>query len=219
MIFNPVERSQRRPDNVYASHQFIRPAVGIDLPHQHRQNLEGLRQRARGQSESAFDVFEVQAVGFALLLDFVDQLLPHLGIFSRVRRADDQIALPSGRHQSGLRPAVTVRLGEALDRHARHQKIFENAVFDHFDSLRRDALVVILVPAAQVHAVQAALRGIVNHAEELRQHLLVDLLGKGLPFLIAALAVALQAMPEHFMKENRRRSARKQRRTIERFGQ
>ena len=84
VIFNPVQRGQRRAHDVYAAHQFIRTAVGINLPHQHRQYLERLRQRARGQGESAFDVFEVKAVGLALLLDFVDQLLPQFRIFDRV---------------------------------------------------------------------------------------------------------------------------------------
>ena len=141
---------------------------GINLPHQHRQDLERLRQRARGQGKSAFDVFEVKAVGLALLLDFVDQLLPQLGILYRVGRADDQIALPPGCHQPGLRSPVSVGLGKAIDRHARHQKVLEDAVLDHLHAFRRHALIVILVPAAQVHSVQAALGGIVNHAEELQ---------------------------------------------------
>ena len=62
-------------------------------------------------------------------------------------------------------------------------------------------------------------RGIVNHAEELRQHLLIDLLGEGLPFLLATLAVTFQAVAEHFVKEHCGCSARKQCRTVEGFGQ
>jgi len=65
-----------------------------------------------------------------------------------------------------------------------------------------------------------ALRRDATEAEKkLWQHLLVDLLGEGLPFLLAALSVTFQAMAKHFMKEDCRCPAGKQCRAVEGFRQ
>jgi hypothetical protein len=206
---NAVQRRQRSSHNIDAPHQFIGAAVGINSPHQHRQNLKGLRHAALRQGESPLNVFEVESVGLALLLDFVDQQLPQLRVFGRMRRSDDQIALAAGDHQARLRAPVAVRLGKILDRHARHQKILENPVLDDLDTKSRHALVVVLVPAPEVDTIEGALGGIVGDAEEFRQDLLVDLLGEGLSFLLPALAVSFQPMAEHFVEKHCGRSPRK----------
>jgi hypothetical protein len=198
---NAVQRRQRSSHNIDAPHQFIGAAVGINSPHQHRQNLKGLRHAALRQGESPLNVFEVESVGLALLLDFVDQQLPQLRVFGRMRRSDDQIALAAGDHQARLRAPVAVRLGKILDRHARHQKILQNPILNNLYANSRHALVVVLVPSPEIHAVEGTLGGIVGDAEEFGQDLLVDFFGEGLSFLLATLAVALQPVSEHFVEK------------------
>ena len=73
---NSVQRGQRSTHNVDAAYKFVRPSVGIDPPYQNRQNLECLRHGPLREREAALDVFEIQSVRLALLLDFVNQLLP-----------------------------------------------------------------------------------------------------------------------------------------------
>ncbi len=199
---NTVHGGQGCAHDIDAAHQFVGAPVGVNAPDQHRQNLERLRHGALRQRESSLDIFEIKAVGLALFFNFFDQLLAQFGIFDGARGRNDQVALPPGRHQAGLGTAVSVGIGEVLDGHARHQEIFKNAVLDDFDTGRGHALVVVFIPSAEVEAVELALRGIVDHTEKVGQNWLADFLGESLAFLLAALAVAFEAMSEHFVKED-----------------
>ena len=73
--FDPVQGGHRCSYDIDAPHQFIPAAIGIDLPYQHGQDLERLRQCSGGERKSTFDVLEVKTVGLALLFDFIDQFL------------------------------------------------------------------------------------------------------------------------------------------------
>src|SRR5271154_4588659 len=95
------ESGKRSADNVDTANEFIGATVGINLINDDRQNLECLRQRASGEGKAALDVIEVQAIGLALLLDFVDELLAHLGFGNGLAGGDDQISLAAGGHQAG----------------------------------------------------------------------------------------------------------------------
>src|SRR5215472_3572979 len=97
---------------------------------------------------------------------------------------------------------------EALHRHARHQKPLEDAVGNQLDPLALRSFFVVAVVAAQLHAAERGKRGIVFYAEESRQHRMTDHLGERLALVVSALALALQAMADHLMEENRGRPAR-----------
>src|SRR5580658_11151067 len=56
---DPRESRERRPHNVHTAHQFIGPAVRVNLIDDHRKNLESLWQRPSGQSEASLNVVEV----------------------------------------------------------------------------------------------------------------------------------------------------------------
>jgi len=60
------ECGQGRPHDVYSTYQFIRPAIRKNLVNHQRQHLEGLWLAAAGKGESAGDIVDEQAVGFAL---------------------------------------------------------------------------------------------------------------------------------------------------------
>ena len=126
--------------------------------------MKRLRQLARGDGEAALDVVEIQAVGFALFFHFVDEFLPHLGFRDRLRGGDNEIALASGGHESGLIAAVAIGLAKIFYGHARHQKVLEHPVFDDFNPLRGRALIVEVVGAGEFHARQFVDGGIVDHA-------------------------------------------------------
>src|SRR6266851_3604362 len=214
---NPGQRCQRRAHNVHSAHQFIRAPVGIHLVHNHRQHLERLRQRARRQRKSALNIVEVQPVWFPLLLHLINQFLPHVRFGHRLCRRDDQVSLASRWHPSRLVSPMPIRLPEILDRHPRHEKILQHAVFDHIHALRRLPLIVEVIRARQVCPCQVVHRRVVAHAQEFRQHFLPDLLRERLSFLFIALPVAFQPVPQHFMKKNGRRAPAQYRRSIVRL--
>src|SRR5215475_12338955 len=91
---------------------------------------------------------------------------------------------------------------KVLNRHARHQEILEDTVGDDLDALRWNAFVVELVGACEFHAGHFAPGGIVGDAEEFWQDFLSDFLREGLSFVLVALTMTLEAVPEYFMKEN-----------------
>ena len=90
-----------RADNIDASHQLVGTPIRINSPHHDRQHLKRLRQIARGQRESALDVFEVQAVGLSLLLDFVNEAGTQLG----VRKVFEDVTIRLPWRPTGICPA------------------------------------------------------------------------------------------------------------------
>src|SRR5258706_6079873 len=185
--YDSCQCRQRRAHNIHSAHQFVRPAVGINLVHNYRQHLKRLRQRSCGQRKSALNIIEIKSVWLILFLHFVYQLLPHLLFGNRLRRAHDQIPLPARRHQSWLIPSMSIRMFEPLDWHPRRQEISQHAVLNHFHSARRHAFVVILLRACKFYSRQFALRRIVRHTQKLRQHFLSDLFRQRLPFVFVLL--------------------------------
>src|ERR1700677_419147 len=214
---NPRQRRQRRPHNVHAAHQLIRPPIRINSIHDHRQHLKGLRQRPRRQRESALNIIEIQSVWLALLLHFIDQLLPHLRFRHRFRRRNQQIPLASRWHQPRLIPPVPVRSLKSRDRHPRRQKTLQYAILNNFHALRRRPFVVVLIKSRQLRPFQLAQRRIIRHAQKFRQHQLIHLLGERLSLIFIALPMTFHAMPQNFVKENRRRSPAQQRRPVVRL--
>src|SRR6266849_8205736 len=72
------KRGKRSSNNIHAADQLIGTAVGVDAINDHGQNLKGLGKLASGEGEAALNVVEVEAVGLALALHFVDELLAKL---------------------------------------------------------------------------------------------------------------------------------------------
>ena len=161
-----------------------------------------MRQIARGQSESALDVFEVETVGLSLLLDFFDEAGAQLSVGNCLRRSHDEIALAANRHQSRLGATVPVRVAEILHGQSSHQKILQDAVLDHLDALGGNTFVIEAIKARQLRASESVQRGIVGDAEELGHDFFVHLLGESLAFVAAPLALSFDAMAEYFVKEN-----------------
>ena len=128
-------------------------------------------------------------------------------------RAYNQISLPPGGHQSGLVASMAVRMLEAFNRHARSEKALQYAVGDQLGTLRGHSFVVEFVCARQFHSHHFAFGGIVDDAQELWQNFLPDFLGKRLSFVFVPLAMTLQSVTEHFMKENRGRAPTQQSRS------
>ena len=62
------------------------------------------------------------------------------------------------------------------------------------------------------------MRGVVGHGEEAGQYLLAQILGEGLAFLVAALALALEPVAEHLVEEHRRGAPGENGGTVERLG-
>src|SRR6185437_10598246 len=140
-----VQRAQRRADNIHAAHQFVRPPVRIDAPHHHRKNLKRLRRGSLRERKAALNILEIEAVRLALFFNFLHETLAKLGVRYGVRRGDDQISLATRGHQPRLAAAVTIRVAEAGDRHARHQEIFQDAILDGDHALRGDAFIVVRI--------------------------------------------------------------------------
>ena len=160
------------------------------------------------------NVLEIESVGLALLLHFVEQLLPKLGVLHRIRRADDQISLPSHWHVASLRTPVSIGMIEARNRHARHQEVAQDPILDHLDLCCRHAFVVVFVPAGQPRSIQRAQRRVIGDGKELRQYGLVQFLCKSLPFFAAALPLAFQPVSQYLVEEDPRGTAGEQRGTI-----
>ena len=154
-----VERALRRADDRDAAHQLIRAAVDEDTIDDQRLHRKRLRTGALGDREAGGDVFEVEAIGLALLLRFSLQHLPQLAIRDGLRRGDDQVALAPGGHVARLRAAVAVAGAEVGDRKTRHQEGFKHAILDQVDLARGLAFVVVNVVAAQRGAIEAGQGG------------------------------------------------------------
>jgi len=196
------ERGQWRSDNIHSAHQFIRAAIGVHLIYNHWQHLERLRQRTLCQREAALDIVEIKAVRFALAFYLVDQLLPHVIFGNFVGRSDDQVSLAAGGHQPRLITSVTIGYREVFDGHAGHQETFENAVLNHIHALRRCAFVIERIGAGEFHTADFLNRRVVGNTQEFWQHFLPDFLREGLALFFIFLAMAFQAVAQHFVKEN-----------------
>src|SRR6266446_10994943 len=142
---------------------------------------------------------------FALYLSIKDSSYFFLSIFFfflMIRRPPRSTLFPyttlfrSRWHPSRLVSPMPIRLPEILDRHPRHEKILQHAVFDHIHALRRLPLIVKVIRARQVCPCQVVHRRVVAHAQEFRQHFLPDLLRERLSFLFIALPVAFQPVPQ-----------------------
>ena len=68
-----VEGGLRGADDGDAADELVGAAVGEDAVDDERDDGEGLRAAAGGDGEAGGDVFEVEAVGLALFLCFVDE--------------------------------------------------------------------------------------------------------------------------------------------------
>ncbi len=101
-----------------------------------------------------------------------------------------------------LGAAVAVGGGEAGDGEARHEEGVEDAVLDEVDAAGGLAFVVVAVVAAEGDAVEGGEGGVVGDAEEGGQDLLAEELGEGLAFVVAALALAFEAVAEDFVEED-----------------
>src|ERR1700732_1477790 len=87
---DPRQHRERGADDIDTADQFIGTPIRVNAPDHDGQNLERLRKIARGQSESALDVFEVEAVRLSLLLDFFDEAGAKLDVGNRFRRSNNQ---------------------------------------------------------------------------------------------------------------------------------
>ena len=139
-----VKRGQRSSHNVHAAHQFIRPPIRKYFVDHQRLHLKSLRLAAAGESKSARDVVNQQAVGLVLCFDQLDQLRAQLRVRHGLAALDDQVALARNRRCSQLAPPVPIRMREVRQRRARHLKILQHAVVDQNDFVRRNAFVVKL---------------------------------------------------------------------------
>ena len=120
-------------------------------------------------------------------------------------------------HEAGLIAAVAIGIAEIFDGHARHQKVFEHAVFDHVHALRRSAFVVEVIGASEFHACHFVNGWIVHHAKEFRQDSLANFLGESLAFFFVTLSVPFQSVAEDFVKEDGSGTAAQQGRTVVRL--
>ena len=107
---------------------------------------------------------------------------------------------------------------EAANGGTRHQERLQHAFVDHRDGPRFDALIVVVVPAVQIHRADFAARGIEDHREEVRQDFCADALGERLALAFVFLAVAFDAVSEDLVEEHARRASGKNRRTDKRLG-
>ncbi len=115
---------------------------------------------------------------------------------------DDEVALAAGGHVADFGAAVAVGGGEAGDGEAGHEEGFEDAVVDEVDAAGGLAFVVVAVVAAEGVAVEVGEGGVVGDGEEGGQDLLAELLGEGLAFGVAALALAFETVAEDFVEED-----------------
>ncbi len=75
------------------------------------------------------------------------------------------------------------------------------------------------VSSRERRAIHGPQSWVIVDAQEIRQNGLIYFLRERLPFGFSPLAVTLEAVPQHFMEEYRRRASGKQRGSIERLGQ
>ena len=101
-----------------------------------------------------------------------------------------------------LGAAVAVRGGEGFDGLAGHEEGVEDAVLDEVDAARGLALVVDGVVAGERVAVEGGEGGVVGDGEEGGEDGLAEELGEGLALLVAALALAFEAMAEDLVEED-----------------
>src|ERR1700691_5053931 len=97
---------------------------------------------------------------------------------------------------AGFSAAVAIGRAEARDRQARHEEGFEHTVLNEIDALSLLAFVVVLVAAAEPDFAESRDGGVVGDGEKVWQHVFADVLGEGLAFFVAALALALEAVAE-----------------------
>ncbi len=185
-----------------AADELVGAAVDVDAVDDERDDGEGLRGVAGGDGESGGDVLEVEAVGLALFFGFVDEHLAELFVVDGFGGGDDEVALAAGGHVADFGAAVAVGGGEAGDGEAGHEEGFEDAVVDEVDAAGDLALVVVAVVAAEGVAVELGEGGVVGDGEEGGQDLLAELLGEGLAFGVAALALAFETVAEDFVEED-----------------
>ena len=166
----------------------------------------------------------VGIVGVVAVLDHrrrgvgrVDVVEPVTGRRDAFCGCDDQVALAAGGHVAGFSTAMAVGSAEAGNRQARHEECLEHAVVNEVDALGLLAFVVELITAAEPGAAEGVDRGVVGDGEEVRKNRLADVLGEGLALLVAALALALKAMAENFVEENRGGAAGENGRTVKGF--
>src|SRR5205814_7243521 len=117
-------------------------AIGIDPGTYRRHYVGGIGQSALCEGESAFDVIKNQSVWCIGCLDLLDQQLLELIPRDRFFTFYNQVGLPRHNCVSLLTPSMSVRLGKAIDRCARHQEIFEYSVFDYCHPSAFHALII-----------------------------------------------------------------------------
>ena len=96
---------------------------------------------------------------------------------------------------------MPVRILEAGNGRTRHQKVFEDTLFDNAHLPRRNPVVVERVMTIQIDAADALCCRIVNYRNKIGQHRLVHLLRERLPFAFVFLPMSLNAMAENLVKE------------------
>ena len=165
--------------------------------------------RTPGQREASLNIIEVKPVRLPLLFDLVNKFLAKFGVRHGIRRSYDQVSLAARGHQSRLPAAMSVRVVEILDWHARHQKIFQNTVFDRFHANRGNAFIVEIVRPRKFYAVEFLLCWIVDYAQERRQNQLIYLFRKRLAFRFIFLTMPFEPVPQNFVEENGRSPAGK----------
>ena len=114
---------------------------------------------------------------------------------------------------------MSVRLGKAIDRCARHQEIFEYSVFDYCHPSAFHALIIKSVIAEKFRPVDFLQCRIGIYGQEIRQHRLIYFFLEGLGFIFILLPLAFDAVAKNLVEENRARPTRKNRRTGVRFSQ
>jgi hypothetical protein len=213
-----AERGLRGAYDADSADELVRAAVDVDAVDDERDDLKGLRRASGGDGESGGDVFEVEAVGFALLLSLVDEHLAELFVANGLGGGDDEVALAAGGHVAGLGAAMAVAGGDAGDGKARHEEGLEDAVFDEVDAASLLAFVVVFVVAAEGGSVEVFEGGVVGDADEAGKDGLAEELGEGLALFVAALALAFKAVAEDLVEEDGGGASAKDGRAVEGLG-
>ncbi len=160
------ERRQRRPDQIDAAHELVRPPVDPDAIDENRQHLERLRPAARGVGEAPRDVAERQAVELPLALGLVAQHLPQLRGGDDQARLHDQVPLARDDRPPLLPAPVAVRNREAARRRAAQKKAAQDAGIDQRRTLRLDAFVVVAIKPVQIDPAEVIEGRVVEDRDE-----------------------------------------------------
>lgn len=106
---------QRCADDVHPPHHLVGSAVRIDSIDDHRNHCESLQPPPPRHGEPAGHFLEVEAIGFSLFLDFIDQHCAELLLRKSPERVDEQVGLPGDHFRAGRFSSVSVGGTEALD--------------------------------------------------------------------------------------------------------